>query len=121
MIGTPGSLLPGPTSPWSDEVNGVAGSPIGAEFNRGIVASQWVARRLGEKTVANHPGTKLLAAVATPGDPLRRELSGELRTALIGLLNRAKALVAWWRDLGQPPNGPRRAISWAIESRPGPE
>jgi hypothetical protein len=77
MIGTPGALNQGPASAWSDEVDAEPGSPIGAHFNRGIIASQWVARRLGEETVTNHPGANLLTAVATPGDPLRDELSGK--------------------------------------------
>ena len=89
MLGTPGALSLGPASAWSDEVDAEPGSPIGAHFNRGIIASQWVARRLGEETVTNHPGANLLTAVATPGDPLRDELSGELRTALLGILDGA--------------------------------
>jgi phosphatidylserine/phosphatidylglycerophosphate/cardiolipin synthase-like enzyme len=92
MIGAPDGLAPGPASPWSDELSGTAGSPIGAHFNRGIVATQWVARRLGENTVENHPGTRLLTAVASPGDALRDELSGPLRVALIALLDQAIAL-----------------------------
>ena len=89
MIGTPGALVGGDESAWSDEVSGAVEAPFGAHFNRGIVASQWVARRLGVETVSNHPGTKLLKAVATVNDPLRDELSGELRTALLGILDRA--------------------------------
>jgi phosphatidylserine/phosphatidylglycerophosphate/cardiolipin synthase-like enzyme len=89
MLGAPGALTPGPESDWSDEVDAEPGSPIGAHFNRGIIASQWVARRLGEETVTNHPGKNLLAAVGTVGDPLRNELSGELRTALLGILDGA--------------------------------
>lgn len=87
MVGTPGVLAPGPRSPWSTEISALAGSPIGAHFNRGIVASQWVARRLGADTVANHP-IDLLTAIATPGDALRDALSGDLRRALLGLLDR---------------------------------
>ncbi len=53
-------------SPWSPTVE------IGAEtegraacfFNRGIVASQWLARLLPE----DHPSTKLTKVIATPGD-----------------------------------------------------
>src|SRR5207247_1925305 len=55
MIGTPDSLEPGEASAWTDELVAESGAPIGAHFNRGIVASQWVARRLGADTVANHP------------------------------------------------------------------
>jgi phosphatidylserine/phosphatidylglycerophosphate/cardiolipin synthase-like enzyme len=48
-----------------------------------------VARRLGDATVTNHPGTKLRTAVATPGDRLRDELAGELRVALLAILDGA--------------------------------
>jgi phosphatidylserine/phosphatidylglycerophosphate/cardiolipin synthase-like enzyme len=89
MLGAPTDLRLGPSSAWSDEIDAEPGFPIGAHFNRGIVASQWVARRLGEATVTNHPGTNLLQAVATPGDPLRNELAGELRTALLAILDKA--------------------------------
>lgn len=90
MVGKPGALTPGPSSGWSDEITAEVGSPIGAHFNRGIVASQWVARRLGEGTVASHP-SELLDAVRTAGDPLRNALAGELRTALLALLDGAIA------------------------------
>lgn len=88
MIGTPDTLTPGPSSAWSDDLVATPGSPIGAHFNRGITASQWVARRLGADTVANHPAN-LLTAIRTPGDPLRGALAGELREALLGILDRA--------------------------------
>jgi phosphatidylserine/phosphatidylglycerophosphate/cardiolipin synthase-like enzyme len=87
-IGTPGSLVDGPSSGWSPEATAVPGTPIGAHFNRGIVASQWVARRLGEDAVKNHPGL-LIDAMKTPGNALREALSGELRLALLEILDRA--------------------------------
>ncbi|MBI3751766.1 MAG: hypothetical protein HY263_08965, partial [Chloroflexi bacterium] len=90
MIGTPDALTAGPSSGWSDEMVAKPGSPIGAHFNRGITASQWVARKLGEDTVANHPAN-LLTAIKTPGDPLREALAGELREALLAILDRAIA------------------------------
>ena len=59
-------------SAWSPTVE------IGAEtegraacyFNRGIVASQWLARLLP----ADHPATKLAAVIRTPGDTIRNFL-----------------------------------------------
>ena len=59
-------------SPWSPTVE------IGAEtegrascfFNRGIVASQWLARE-------DHPSTKLTKVIATPGDKIRNFLGLE--------------------------------------------
>jgi phosphatidylserine/phosphatidylglycerophosphate/cardiolipin synthase-like enzyme len=90
MVGTPDHLAAGPASDWTEELVAEAGSPIGAHFNRGIVASQWVARRLGADTVENHPRS-LLDAIKHPGDPLREELSGELRKAILELLDAAIA------------------------------
>src|SRR4051812_39076653 len=59
-------------SDWTDEVTlGPIVSPgIDVVFNRGIVAAQWVARRLG---VTGHDlqNTTLERAIAAPGDRLR--------------------------------------------------
>ncbi|MFF5288327.1 phospholipase D-like domain-containing protein [Paractinoplanes globisporus] len=54
-------------------------------FNRGIVASQWVARRLG---VTGHDlqNEYLDRMIATPGDSLREYLAGPLGDRLFGLL-----------------------------------
>ena len=88
-IGQPGALRDGPRSAWTSELVASGGAPFGAHFNPGIVASQWVANRLGHDAVANHP-VELLDAIRSPGDPLRNALSGELRTALLDLLTRAE-------------------------------
>ncbi|GAA4771973.1 phospholipase D-like domain-containing protein [Stakelama sediminis] len=75
-------------SAWSDPVE------IGAEtdghtscyFNRGIVASQWLARSLP----AEAPTTKLKKAIGDVGDPIRRFLAGPIRDKLVSLLTDAK-------------------------------
>jgi phosphatidylserine/phosphatidylglycerophosphate/cardiolipin synthase-like enzyme len=90
MIGKPHDLKRGEVSGWTDELGVRAGERIGAHFNRGILASQWVSRLLGEDTVKNHPG-KLNDAVKTKGDPIREALSGELRVTLLKILDDAKA------------------------------
>ena len=57
-------------------------------FNRGIVASQWVARRLG---VTGHDlqNQYLDKIIATPGDDLREYLAGPLGDRLFALLAEA--------------------------------
>jgi len=57
-------------------------------FNRGIVASQWVSRRLGI-TGDDLKSKKLRTAIATPGDELRGFLYGPLGERLIALLKEA--------------------------------
>lgn len=77
------------SSPWSPKVT------IGAEtegrascfFNRGIVASQWLARLLPH----DHPSTKLAKVIASPGDKIRNFLAGPIRDKLVSLLTDAKA------------------------------
>ena len=90
MIGQPGTLAPGEHSDWTPEVGVDVGADVGAHFNRGILASQWVSKLLGKDTVENHPG-QLLTAVRTPGNKIRNGLSGELRDALLTILADAKA------------------------------
>jgi phosphatidylserine/phosphatidylglycerophosphate/cardiolipin synthase-like enzyme len=76
-------------SAWSSIVG------IGAEteghaacfFNRGIVASQWLARLLPEHS----PSTKLSKVIATPGDRIRNFLAGPVRDKLVSLLTEANA------------------------------
>lgn len=57
-------------------------------FNRGIVASQWVSRRLGI-TDHNLQTTKLKTVISTPGDPFRDYLTGPLGAQLFELLRDA--------------------------------
>jgi phosphatidylserine/phosphatidylglycerophosphate/cardiolipin synthase-like enzyme len=54
-------------------------------FNRGIVAAQWVSRRL-EVTPTNLQAGKLDQVVSTPGDPMREYLFGPLGKRLFELL-----------------------------------
>ena len=87
MTGAMDALREGTASAWSPVVT------IGAEteghascyFNRGIVASQWLARQLPDV----HPGTKLLQVIHTPGDPIRNFLGGPIRDRLLALLKTA--------------------------------
>jgi phosphatidylserine/phosphatidylglycerophosphate/cardiolipin synthase-like enzyme len=78
---------PGAASEWTPEVTlDHAVSPgIEVLFNRGIVASQWVSRRLG---VTGHDlqNATLEKVIATPGDRLREYLAGPLGTRLFALL-----------------------------------
>lgn len=56
-------------------------------FNRGIVASQWLTRLLPQ----DHPSTKLVKVIASPGDKIRNFLAGPVRDKLVSLLTDAKA------------------------------
>ncbi|MBV9115870.1 MAG: hypothetical protein JOY63_00740 [Acetobacteraceae bacterium] len=89
MIGSAGALqqADGQASGWTETVS------IGAEtdgrascfFNRGIVASQWLARLLPQQS----PSTKLSTAIATPDNPIRNFLGGPIRDKLVSLLTEA--------------------------------
>jgi phosphatidylserine/phosphatidylglycerophosphate/cardiolipin synthase-like enzyme len=60
--------------------------------NRGIVASQWLSRRLGdESTSLTDLGTALDVVIVSIGDPVRDFLAGDVRSALLGLLGDAHA------------------------------
>lgn len=78
---------PAATSEWTPEVtlNHTMSAGIEVVFNRGIVASQWVSRRLG---VTEHDlqNAALEKIIATPGDPLRNYLAGPLGERLFALL-----------------------------------
>lgn len=63
---------------------------IGVYFNRGIVASQWVSRRLGI-TATDAKSAKLTKIIATPGDAFRNYLAGPLGDRLVKLLKDAAA------------------------------
>jgi len=79
---------PGHASEWSPAVSVTADtdSSTHAYFNRGVVAAQWLARRLGRPEDA---ANKLETIIATPGDPTREELGGELMSAMQVLLQEA--------------------------------
>jgi phosphatidylserine/phosphatidylglycerophosphate/cardiolipin synthase-like enzyme len=77
-------------TPWTDEIMvGPEADPgLQAFFNRGVLATQSIARRLD----TTKPWTKQLhAMIETPGDKTRNYLSGELRVALLRLLADVKA------------------------------
>ncbi len=81
---------PDASSDWTPEVTLSHTQSRGVEvlFNRGIVASQWVSRRLG---VTGHDlqNAKLETVIATPGDGLRNYLAGPLGDRLFALLDGA--------------------------------
>jgi phosphatidylserine/phosphatidylglycerophosphate/cardiolipin synthase-like enzyme len=77
-------------SGWTEELLLSPGVAPGIEvfFNRGIVASQWVSRRLG---ITEHDlkTAKLKAVIQTPGDSFREYLYGPLGERLFELLDAA--------------------------------
>jgi phosphatidylserine/phosphatidylglycerophosphate/cardiolipin synthase-like enzyme len=77
-------------SDWTAEVtlSPTVAPGIEVVFNRGIVASQWVARRLG---VTGHDlqNATLEKAIATPGNRLRDFLAGPLGNRLFAVLDTA--------------------------------
>ena len=77
-------------SGWTDEIvlNHEVSPKIEAYFNRGIVASQWVSRRLGI-TAEDLKTKKLRKVIETPGDPFRAYLMGALGERLFELLAQA--------------------------------
>jgi phosphatidylserine/phosphatidylglycerophosphate/cardiolipin synthase-like enzyme len=86
MVGSEGALKEDEAnaSAWTDVIN------IGAEtagrincyFNRGIVASQWLARLLPNDS----PTTELRTIIQTPGNDIRNFLGGPIREKLTSLL-----------------------------------
>lgn len=71
--------------------NEVAVSPeisteIKAVFNRGLISTQRVSRAIND---AHDPKKKLLAAVASSTNPLRKSLAGDMIATLTDFLNRA--------------------------------
>jgi hypothetical protein len=90
MVGTKDALaaVDVDATNWSEAVTLGAECEAGmeADVNRGIVATQWVARSLGTPT-SEDMGKKLTEVIATPGDRIRTFLSGALRPALLRLLS----------------------------------
>jgi hypothetical protein len=87
MVGKAGALHEAEelASEWTEEiaVSPDAGDGLSAYFNRGVLATQAIARRLKHE----EPWKKELTAMITkPGNDTRNYLSGELRPALLGLL-----------------------------------
>ena len=92
-IGTPGQLQ-------SDEDLAQVTAPVTltpkrgdfqAFFNRGILATQSLAHALPKSSSGVPNFARLKDRIDQPGDPLRDRLSAELRTAVLGLFDRAKA------------------------------
>ena len=93
MLGSKDALTRAPqTSDWTDwlSVGTQKTSGIGAWFNRGVIASQWVARALGKQ--GGSPATTLGGDIRKADDPLRIELGGTLMQAVLGALADANAL-----------------------------
>jgi phosphatidylserine/phosphatidylglycerophosphate/cardiolipin synthase-like enzyme len=79
---------PGTVSEWTPEISLTheVTSKIEAYFNRGIVAAQWVSRRLGI-TEQDSKAAKLRKVIETPDDPFRNYLTGPLGARLFALLD----------------------------------
>jgi phosphatidylserine/phosphatidylglycerophosphate/cardiolipin synthase-like enzyme len=77
-------------SEWTDEITLTyeVTPKIEVYFNRGIVAAQWVSRRLGV-TDHNLQTAKLITVITTPDDPFRNYLAGPLGKRLMELLSSA--------------------------------
>lgn len=84
MTGTADNLQQGESSDWSKgfEIGAETEGGISCYFNRGIVASQWLARLLPEA----RPSAALQRIIATPGDKIRNFLGGPIHDKLTGLL-----------------------------------
>ncbi|HEY4973145.1 MAG TPA: phospholipase D-like domain-containing protein, partial [Steroidobacteraceae bacterium] len=63
------------------QVSGQASAHLSVFFNRGIIATQWVARELQASK-----GSKIKNLVATVGNPLRNQLAGLLRLQVLQLM-----------------------------------
>jgi phosphatidylserine/phosphatidylglycerophosphate/cardiolipin synthase-like enzyme len=93
MVGTDKNNLKGDVanaSEWTDEItlSHEADKKIEGYFNRGIVAAQWVSRRLG--ITDDDLKTKALRKVISkPGDSFREYLAGPLGARLFEILDKA--------------------------------
>ena len=99
MTGPWNALVPADAlaSAWSDSVviGPRAEDTVSCYFNRGIVASQWVARQLPSlpdpKADTHAKNDELRKSIATPGNVIRDFLSGGVRIEMIRLLQAANA------------------------------
>jgi phosphatidylserine/phosphatidylglycerophosphate/cardiolipin synthase-like enzyme len=66
------------------QVTGQASAHLSVFFNKGIIATQWVARELKASK-----GSKIKNLVATAGNPLRNQLGGLLRVQVLQLMSDA--------------------------------
>ncbi|GAC1044747.1 phospholipase D-like domain-containing protein [Rhizobium sp. No.120] len=91
MVGTETALQESAdhVSDWSDamQIGAETSGHVSCYFNRGIVASQWLARLLPEEA----PTTKLKKAIANPEDPIRQFLAGPIRDKLVSLFKDARS------------------------------
>lgn len=72
-------------------ITGQVGRSIAAYFNRGIIASQWVAKELAAEEQNQKVNRTLLSQVVSkPGDPLRNGLSGMLRPQILAMLQQVQ-------------------------------
>lgn len=82
-------------TPWSavETISGQDGPTFEAYFNRGIIASQWVARALNDEAAAQKakgsPHALLLSAISDKTNDLRLKLGGLLLATLKRLLDAA--------------------------------
>jgi hypothetical protein len=93
MIGNAAALEPAAdelSSDWSAWISACTQQTPGfaAYFNRGVIASQWLTRRLGDDVATEHK--TLAATIADTTSPVRAFLAGAAREALLGLLMDAK-------------------------------
>jgi phosphatidylserine/phosphatidylglycerophosphate/cardiolipin synthase-like enzyme len=99
MVGTWQHLVEDPqyASDWTDKITIGSQSEHGMScfFNRGIVASQWLSRQLPHladpKKDKTAKGNQLMKSIAEPGNEIRDYLGGDLRKALVSLLDETKA------------------------------
>ena len=81
----------GQCSAWTEpeKVTAQRSPHISAFFNRGIVATQWVARALAEIPGKASQHAKMTDVISETGNALRERLSGHLRTEILQLLQDA--------------------------------
>ncbi len=94
MVGKAGALtaLDAQASDWSNEVHLAGGQgAVQAHFNRGIIASQWLSRHLGN-VPKDQLKQKLQTVIGTTGDPVRNLLSGDAREALLSVMDEVTGL-----------------------------
>lgn len=86
-VGNPGSLADGPSSPWTKEVTLTPEcGDVKAYFNRGVVLSQFMGRIMAEKGWST---ADIKTHAKEVNDKVREFLSGELRLALLEMLDDA--------------------------------
>ena len=92
MIGSPGSLTP--LADHTIATNPVHLTPnrgsLFSYFNRGILSTQSLAHQIPSGPGGQPNYRKLIDRIDQPGDPLRNRLAGDMRDALMLLLNRAR-------------------------------